>query len=73
MLLSNDGTLESLDTLALAFLDTNINADGIAEPSATRSAQVPAPNDAFSKLQPIYIFPLSASRAAPTLKPEYGA
>ena len=31
VLLSNDGTLESLDTLALAFLDTNINADGIAD------------------------------------------
>ena len=30
MLLSNDGALESLDTLTLAFLDANVNADGIA-------------------------------------------
>jgi hypothetical protein len=30
VLLSNDGALESLDTLTLAFLDANVNADGIA-------------------------------------------
>ena len=30
VLLSNDGTLESLDTLTLAFLDANVNANGIA-------------------------------------------
>ena len=30
VLLSNNGAFESLDTLTLAFLDANINADGIA-------------------------------------------
>ena len=31
VLLCNDGALEGLNTLTLAFLDTNINADGIAD------------------------------------------
>jgi len=38
--------------------------------SAVRSAQFVTENEEFSILQPIYTFPLSASRAAPTKNPE---
>ena len=39
---------------------------------AVLSAQLVAPKDAFSTLDPVYIFPSSNNIAAPTLKLEYG-
>ena len=44
-----------------------------AADTALRSAQIPAGNEAFSTLQPSVMLPSVASRAAPTLKFEYGA
>ena len=44
-----------------------------AEKIADRSAQHVNPNEIFSTLHPAWIAPWSSSRAAPTLKPEYGA
>ena len=43
----------------------------MAEKKAVLSAQFVGVNEAFSMLQPRYIFPLLASKAAPTEKFEY--
>jgi len=38
--------------------------------TAVRSAQMVAPKEEFSTLQPVYILPSAVSTAAPTRKPE---
>jgi hypothetical protein len=41
--------------------------------TAVRSAHIDRPYDAFSMFAPVKVLPSSASSAAPTVKPLYGA
>jgi hypothetical protein len=57
---------------ATATETNSLSPAATAEKSAVRSAQQVGVNDTDSTLQPMYIFPLAASKHAPTRKLEYG-
>ena len=64
---------DSASIHATAIVSILFSPSDIALTTATSSAQTVAGYDAFSILQPVYIFPESVISAAPTLKFDYGA
>src|SRR2546423_6593908 len=67
------GNAGFLEFVTMPIATKSFSPAAIAAATADRSAQIVRPNDTFSTLQPLKIFPLLVLTAAPTVNFEYGA